>query len=213
MQRRTLPPAAALIASAVLLLTACGPGGGDDSSPDGIKGADTGASSSPSASASAASGVKRPTIKLPASFQVSFEGWTNSDPRLQAVMDDGRERLLGTYAGVTDQNPNADYIAFYNEGTALTTAQKWVKGLVDEDLTLVGKGRAFDPQVRISPDGSGTLFYCVDEGKGSTKNLKTGEVTKTPADDAFVLYQTKLRKEDGGVWKTTTVTTRRGGCR
>lgn len=198
--------------SAALLLTACGSGGDYDSSPDKIKGVDAGTSSSPSASASPASGPERPVIKLPSSFQVSFEGWTNRDAKLQAVMDDGKERLLGTYAGVTDQNPKADYITFYNEGTALTTAQEWVKGLVDKNLTLVGKGRVFDPQVRISPDGSGTLFYCVDEGKGSTKNLETGEVTSTPADDAFVLYQTKLSKSDEGVWKTTTVTTTRGGC-
>ncbi|MFF4251483.1 hypothetical protein ACFY1L_09765 [Streptomyces sp. NPDC001663] len=201
-----------LTASAALLLTACGSGGGDDSSSDDIKGAGTGASSSPSTSASAASDVKRPGITLPKSFQVSFDGWANSDPKLQAVMDDGKERLLGTYAAIIERNPKADYVTFYNEGAALATAQEWVKGLVDDDLTLIGKGRAFDPQVRISPDGSGTLFYCVDEGDGSTKNLTTGEVTKTPADDAFVLYQTKLRKSDDGVWRTTTVATKRGGC-
>ncbi|CAL9488679.1 hypothetical protein [Streptomyces sp. enrichment culture] len=201
-----------LTASAALLLTSCGSGGGADSSTDDIKGADTGTNSSPSASPSAASDAKRPEITLPKTLQVSFEGWTNSDPKLQAVMDDGKERLLSTYAAITDQDPQADYVAFYNEGTALATAEEWVRGLVDDDLTLIGKGRVFAPQVRISPDGSGTLFYCVDEGAGSTKNLKTGAVTKTPTDDAFVLYQTKLSKSDDGVWKTTTVKTTRGGC-
>jgi len=204
---------AALTASAALLLTACGSGGGADSSTDKIKGVDQVASSTPSASASAASDVERPEVTLPASFQVTFDGWTNSDAKLQAVMDDGKERLLGTYAAIIKQDPQADAVTFYNEGAALTTAQEWVKGLVDEDLTLIGKGQVFDPQVRISADGSGTLFYCVDEGEGSTKNLKTGEVTDTPSDEAYVLYQTKLSKSDDGVWRTTTVESTRGGCK
>ena len=63
---------ATLTASAALLLTACGSGGDDGSSSDDIKGADTGVSSTPSASASAASEVKRPTITLPQSLQVQL---------------------------------------------------------------------------------------------------------------------------------------------
>ena len=51
---------------------------------------------SPSATASAASDVKRPKITLPKSLQVAFSGWTNSDPRLQAILDDGRQQLLGS---------------------------------------------------------------------------------------------------------------------
>ncbi|MFJ3231519.1 hypothetical protein [Streptomyces sp. NPDC086787] len=205
--------AAALTASAALLLTACGSGGGGDSTSDKIKGADQGASSSPSASASAASDVKRPEITLPKSFQMSFENWTNSDPKLQAIMDDGKERLLGTYSAIVKQDPQAESITFYNTASALSTGQAWVKGFTGKNLTLIGKGRAFDPQARISPDGSGTLFYCVDEGKGSTKDLKTGKVTNTPADDAYAFYQTKLSKSGDGVWKTTMVKSTRGDCK
>ncbi|MFD4528091.1 hypothetical protein ACFWP7_30005 [Streptomyces sp. NPDC058470] len=211
MNRPTRLVTAALTASAALLLTACGSGGGEGNS-DKIEGADQGPSSSPAVSASAASDAERPEITLPTSFQVTFDGWTNSDAKLQAVMDDGKARLLGTYAAIIKQDPQADAVTFYNEGAALTSAQEWVKGLVDEDLTLIGKGQVFDPQVRISADGSGTLFYCVDEGEGSTKNLKTGEVTDTPSDEAYVLYQTKLSKSDDGVWRTTTVESTRGGC-
>ncbi|MGW2646752.1 hypothetical protein ACWC2T_17955 [Streptomyces sp. NPDC001393] len=211
MNRPTRLVTAALTASAALMLTACSSGGGGSSS-DKIKGANTGGGS-PSASMSAAGDVKRPEITLPKSFQVAFDGWTNGDAKLQAVMDDGKERLLGTYAAIIEQNAKADYVTFYNEGTALTTGREWIKGFVDDHLTLIGKGRVFAPQVRISPDGSGTLFYCVDEGKGSTKDLKTGEVTNTPANQAYVLYQTKLSKTSDGVWKTTAVTTTQGGCK
>ena len=90
---------AALTASATLLLTACG-SGGDDSASDKIKGADQGgekASASASASA-AADGVKRPEIPLPSTFAMDFEGLTDSDPKLQAILDDGKEALRANHA-------------------------------------------------------------------------------------------------------------------
>lgn len=205
----------ALAASAALLLSACGSGGSDDEASDKIKGADDGDKKA-SASASAPAkqdGSKRPEIKLPKSLQVDFAGWKNSDPKLQAIMDDGKERLLGSYVAITNQDPQDEAFTFYSTSDALRTGKTWIKGFTDENLTLIGKARVFQPQPRISPDGSGTLFYCVDEGKGSTKNMKTGKVTATPADDALVLYRTKLSKTDDGVWKTTMVQTERGACK
>lgn len=206
---------AVLTASAALLLTACGSGGGDDASSDKIKGADVGggnASASPSASASQ-DGVNRPEITLPSEFQANFESWTNSDAKLQTILDDGKQQLLGSYSAIIEADPESDAMTFYNTGTALTTGKEWVNGFVTKDITLVGKTRAYNPQTRISADGSGTLFYCVDESKASTKNRKTGEITETPADTAQVLYQTKLSKNDDGVWQTTSVTTTQSGCK
>lgn len=52
----------------------------------------------------------------------------------------------------------------------------------------------------------------MDESRGSTKNRKTGEITNTPADKAQVLYQTKLSKNNTGVWQTTSVTATQRGC-
>ncbi|GGV70287.1 lipoprotein [Streptomyces longisporoflavus] len=205
---------AALVASAALLLTACGSGGSDDDA-DKIKGAGD-ADKKASASADPTSqpdGSKRPEIKLPSSFQVDFAGWKNSDPKLQAIMDDGKERLLASYAAIIEQDPKYGALRFYSSSDALRTGTEWVKGFTGKNLTLVGEGRVFQPQPRISPDGSGTLFYCVDEGKGSTKDTKTGKETATPADDAFVLYRTKLSKTKAGVWKTTMVQTERGACK
>ncbi|MFF1717435.1 hypothetical protein ACFVX8_46510, partial [Streptomyces sp. NPDC058268] len=130
-----------------------------------------------------------------------------------AIMDDGKERLLASYAAIADQDPQHDALTFYSTSDALRTGTAWVKGFTDKHLTLVGEGRVFQPQPRISPDGSGTLFYCVDEGKGSTKDTKTGKLTATPADDALVLYRTKLSLTKEGVWKTTMVQTERGACK
>ena len=48
------------------------------------------------------------------------------------------------------------------------------------------------------------LFYCVDEGKASTKNRKTGKVVGTPdGTESLLQYRTRLEKISEGVWKTT----------
>ncbi|MGW7082340.1 hypothetical protein ACWGH2_02425 [Streptomyces sp. NPDC054871] len=215
MNHRFLPVAVAVAASTALLLTGCSSGSRDDDSSDKIQGAG-GGDKDASASASESvkpDGAKRPEIELPKSFQADFAGWKNSDPKLQAILDDGKERLLASYAAITKQDPQYDAFTFYSESDALRTGTAWIKGFTDKHLTLIGEGRVFQPQPRISPDGSGTLFYCVDEGKGATKDTKTGKVTATPADDARVLYRTKLSKTKEGVWKTTMVQTERGACK
>lgn len=206
---------AALTASAALLLTACSSGGGDDSASNKIEGADQGGGkASTEASASALpGGAGQPEIKLPDSFQMNFEGWTNSDPKLQAIMDDGKEALRANHAAIIEADPDADYVAFYNSGAALESSQKWIKGYVDADDSLIGKARVFDSQVRLNSQGLGVLFYCVDEGEASTKNRKTNKVVGTPADvSPYLQYRTTLEKTSEGVWKTRSVETERGAC-
>jgi hypothetical protein len=206
---------AALTASTALLLTACGSGGGDDSASDKIKGADAdGKKASASASAPASSdGVKRPKITLSKEFQANFEGWTNSDPKLQAILNDGREELRSEYAAIIESDPDSDAVAFYNSGTSLTSARKWIKGFTDTDDGLIGKVTVDRPQVHINDTGSGVLFYCVDEREASTKNRKTGKVTTTPDKPESVLqYRARLDKTSQGVWKNVSLTTVAGGC-
>ncbi|MFF4699910.1 hypothetical protein [Streptomyces chattanoogensis] len=212
MNRRPLHVAAVLTATAALLLTACA-SGDDDSSPDKIKGAGGDSSSPPASASTPKRDADRPKITLPKSFQADFVGWSDRDPKLQAILDDGRERLRGDYAAIIERAPQAHYMAFYNTATALTTGERWVKGFISKNETITGKVNVSNPQARVSPDGSGTLFYCVDERESSTKNLKTAKVTHTPAGTAHVLYQTKLIKTKQGVWQTKSITTTPGGCR
>ncbi|MEU1120742.1 MULTISPECIES: hypothetical protein [unclassified Streptomyces] len=208
---------AALTVSAALILTACGGGpadeGGDD---DRIVGAETGgaAGTDPTASPSRpAPRTGRPTVALPSSFRVEFENWTNSDPQLQAILDDGKEELRSEYAAIIEADPRSEALAFYNTGASLKSARKWVQGFVGADHTLVGEGRVFAPQVHLSDEGFGVLFYCVDESKGYTKNRKTGEKKGTPkGTDPRLQYRTRLDKSEQGVWRTTTVETERGAC-
>lgn len=203
-----MPALVALTASTTLLLTACA-GGSDDSS-DEIEGAGKG-SSKPSASASESTDVNRPKITLPESFKADFAGWTASDPKIQSILDDGKERLRGTYAAIGEADPKADYLAFYSARSALATGEEWVKGY--KGLTITGEVKAYRPEAEIREKGRATLFYCVDESKGYSKDLKTGEKEGTPEGESpKVQYRTALEKSDNGVWKTTSVETDPGGC-
>ncbi|MFI0962507.1 hypothetical protein ACH4S8_14060 [Streptomyces sp. NPDC021080] len=205
----------AVTASTALLLTACGSGGGDDSSSDKIKGADAGGektSAGPSATASQ-DAAGRPKIALSKDFRADFEGWTNSDPKLQAILDDGREELRSKYAAIIESNPDSDAVAFYNSGTSLTSAREWIKSFTDTDDGLIGEVTVYRPRVHINDTGSGVLFYCVDERKASTKNRKTGKVIDTPDKPESVLqYRERLDKTSQGVWKNVSLTTVAGGC-
>ncbi|MCX4550764.1 hypothetical protein OG204_13410 [Streptomyces sp. NBC_01387] len=216
MNRSTWLVTAAITASTAVLLTACGSsGGGDSSASDKIKGAD-GSSGKASASASASAapgGVKRPQVAFPKDFQANFEGWTNSDPKLQAIMNDGAEQLKSEYAAIIDAQPDSGGVAFYNSGGSLASAKKWIKSYVATDDSLVGKVRVYAPQVHINSTGSGVLFYCVDEGKAYTKNRKTNKVTGTPDGVSPTLqYRTLLDRTAQGVWKTISLETVRGAC-
>ncbi|MEU6255552.1 hypothetical protein [Streptomyces sp. NPDC047043] len=206
---------AVLTASAALLLNACGSGGDDDKSPDKIEGADAGgAKASVSASPSASpGGVKRPEITLPKTFQANFESWTNSDAKLQAILNDGREELRAKYAAIIEGTPDSDAVAFYNSDSTLATARKWIKQFTDSDDGIIGSVRVFKPQPLISDTGSGVLFYCVDERQASTKNRKTGKVVNTPdRPESLIQYRLRLDKNAHGVWKITSLTTVPGAC-
>ncbi|QKW08591.1 hypothetical protein HUT18_21690 [Streptomyces sp. NA04227] len=214
MKRSTLSAAAAVAASLVLALSACSSGGDDDGS-DEIEGAG-GGSDKPSASASTSeppSKAGRPEVKLPSDFTMQFEGWKNSDPELQAILDDGREHVRADHAAVIDADADAKYLHFYNEGESLVSSQTWVKQYIKANVTLVGEITVSEPQAKVVKKDTGVLTYCLDEGKAFAKNRKTGKQTGTPEGDSPRLqYRTTLVKSPEGVWRTTTADTKRGGC-
>ncbi|MEU4614846.1 MULTISPECIES: hypothetical protein [Streptomyces] len=213
MARRTLPTAVAFATTAALVLTACG--GSDDSSSDDIKGADKG-SSSPSASAppSKASDAKRPAIKLPSTFQLTFENWTSGDADKQAVLNDGKEELRAGYAAIIANEPDGgDALAFYTTEPGLSQAQLWIKTYTAKNLTVIGELPAYDAKVTLANKGAASLSYCTDESKASTKQRKTGEVEGNPAGtDPKVQYVITMVKNAQDVWQTDTVISKRGGC-
>lgn len=214
MNRPTRLATATITASAALLLTACGSGGGDDDSSDKIKGAGGGGAKATASPSVKPGGTKRPEIKLPAEFEANFAGWTNSDPKLQGVLDDGKEELRAKYAAIIEGNPDSDAVAFYNSGTSLATARKWIKGFTETDDSLIGEVKAYNPKVNVSGKDAAVFFYCVDEREASTKNRKTKKVTATPdTPDSVLQYRARLTKSEQGVWQTVSLETVPGGCK
>ena len=180
MARRALTTTAAAFATtAALLLTACG--GGDDSSSDDIKGAGN-SSSSPSASASpsAEADVKRPVIKLPSSFRLTFENWTSSDPVEQAVLNDAKEEVRAGYAAIIANDPDSEAVAFYDTEGVRGQTKEWIKTYTDKNLTVIGKLPAFAPKVNGAKDGKGaSLSYCTDETEACFARNRRGHFIVT----------------------------------
>jgi hypothetical protein len=212
--RRALPTTAAAITTAgVLLLTGCG--GGDKPSPGDIKGAETGAGS-PSASTSAASGVKRPDIKLPSEFQLTFEDWTSSDAVEQAVLNDTKDQLRAGYAAIAANEPNGgDALAFYDTASGLSQDQQWIKTYTSKNLTVFGKLPAYDPKTTLlgNKQRRAVVTYCTDESKAYTRDRKTKEVQGNPkGTNPKVFYTVTLTKNTNGVWQNISTRSKRGGC-
>ncbi|MFE7231265.1 hypothetical protein ACFVAF_11415 [Streptomyces sp. NPDC057596] len=214
MARRALP-ATALTAIATLTLTACGGGGGAKS--DAIKGAETaGGSPSASASASQASEVQRPDIKLPTEFQLTFDSWTSGDSVEQAILNDTKEQLRAGYAAIIANEPDGgNALAFYDTKPGLSQDRQWIKTYTSKDLTVFGKLPAYDPQTVLLGDRKtrAVVTYCTDESKAYTRNRKTKEVQGNPVGtDPKVLYSVTLAKNDDGVWQNVSTRAKRGGC-
>ncbi|GGW92176.1 hypothetical protein [Streptomyces lomondensis] len=212
MKRRPLSAAAALATTAVLLLTACGSGDDSSKSNDKIAGADSGdtaTSSSPSASASGP--ADRPRITFPEGVENRFEGWKTGDPTKDAVLSDVTQTVNAVDDAILRGDTNSATLAYYRQGKALVSAQKWVQAWLDEDLTWTGVTRYFDPNVKVADRDTAAVVYCADESKAYNKNRKTGTVDKSPSDESpYVTYSTQLKKNSKGVWQTTEVLSKRG---
>ena len=212
MKRRTLPVAAALTATAVLLLTACGSGDDNSKSNDEIAGADAGgATTSASPSAGASGPADRPEITLPKGVQNRFEGWKTGDRAEDAVLSDVAQTVNAVDDAIVRGDTNSSTLAYYRQGKALVSAQKWVQAWLDEDLTWTGVTRYFSPNVKVADSDTAAVVYCADESKAYNKNRKTGKVDKTPSDESpYVTYSTQLKKNSDGIWQTTEVLSKRG---
>ncbi|MYQ32703.1 hypothetical protein GTW65_16925 [Streptomyces sp. SID4956] len=211
MKRRSLPIAVAFAATSALLLTGCGGDDGGSKPGDEIAGADTDKSTASPSSGAPEVSAERPDMTLPEDVEERFEGWKTGDATKDAVLADaGRAQTAVTYA-VTKGDPKSPALSFYQSGTALAGSQDWVKGIVDAGLTYSGSVRYFAPEISVFDKEPAGVSYCADESKAYNKDRKTNKVDKTPAtDDSFVLYSTRLEKNDEGVWQTTKLESERG---
>ncbi|CAL9461180.1 hypothetical protein SUDANB13_02621 [Streptomyces sp. enrichment culture] len=211
MKRRSMPLAVAFAATSALLLTGCGGDDGGSKVGDEIAGADTGKNTaSPSPSEPEVS-AERPDMTLPKDVEERFEGWKTGDATKDAILADAGRAQTAVTNAVTEGDPESPALRFYQSGTALAGSQDWVKGIVDAGLTYSGSVRYFAPEISVFDKKSAGVSYCADESKAYNKNRETNKVDKTPAtDDSYVLYSTRLEKNDEGVWQTTKLESERG---
>ncbi|KUN01553.1 hypothetical protein AQI95_31720 [Streptomyces yokosukanensis] len=213
MRRPRLLTTAAAGAAALLLLSGCGGGGGGSKSKDKISGADPGAVSSASPTASATSSSGRPKITLPSDLTLTFEDSNTGDAVKDAVLADSAERLRAVDAAIAGTDPKGEAVAYYNTGKALEAALSWVAQFQKADATVTGEVRYYDRKVALKSKTSATLIFCGDESKGFSKDKKTHKIAKTPVTkNSYVLYNTRLDKNSDGVWQTSQIISVRGAA-
>ncbi|MFI9616057.1 hypothetical protein ACIHCM_30990 [Streptomyces sp. NPDC052023] len=211
MKRRTLPTAVALATSAALLLTACGGANEQSGTNDRIEGADSGAPASSPPSATASGPDDRPVIKLPDDVENKFENWQTGDPAEDAVLSDVAATVNAVDDAILRGDTDSAAVAYYRQGSALVSAQKWIQAWLDEDLSFTGVTRYFNPDIKVADKDTAAVVYCADESKAYNKDRKTGKVDKSPSGESpYVTYSTQLKKSSKGVWQTTNVVSKRG---
>ncbi|KIZ15402.1 hypothetical protein [Streptomyces natalensis] len=212
MARRPLLTAAALASGAALLLTACG---GTDKSQDDDKIAGAGQGQKPKSKPSATPpSSQRPAITIPKDLQAQFESWTSGDPKKDAVLQDGKERMRAILEAAAAHNPESQAFLFYSIDSARDTGQEWIGSFKKKNAAPTGSVRYSKPEVSLKGDKTAMLTYCDDESKGAWKDIKTGKVHTSPVtDESYMRYITKLERNDQGVWQTSGVVTQEGKCR
>ncbi|MFF9817107.1 hypothetical protein [Streptomyces sp. NPDC014006] len=210
-KRRTLPVAAALAATAAMLLTACG-GDGKSKVNDKIAGADTGdASASATPSETAGGPADRPTFTFPTGAENQFENWKTGDPAKDAVLSDVSQTVNAVDDAIFKGDANSAGVAYYRQGKALVSAQKWIQAWLDQDLTWTGVTRYYQPNVKVADQDTAAVVYCANDSKAFNKNRKTGKVDRSPSGESpYITYSTRLKKNSKGVWQTTDVISKRG---
>ncbi len=214
MRARTAVTTAALAATAALTLTACGGGGGSDDS-------DTIATPTPTATAAPATTTPTPTsasaplkidpaLALPADLKVTFTWSTPADATQAAALSAAANYLQAIDHAVTAQNRNDPPLRAYAADDALAYAQNFVQENVKEKLTVTGTDAYYQPVLTtVSGGGSVDVKLCENQSKAYSKEVATGKVHVTPADDrSYVSYDIVMVKlpTAHAIWQAHTVT-------
>ncbi|MER5974026.1 hypothetical protein ABT112_30670 [Streptomyces sp. NPDC002055] len=211
MKRRSLPVAAAFAAAAALMLTACGSGDdtGDDN--DRIAGAEQGSRKKASPTAEQSGAADRPSITFPKGVKNEFRNWRTGKPAEDAVLADVAQTVNAVDDAILKGEEDSATVAYYRQGKALLSAQKWIHAWLADDLTFTGVTRYFRPDVEVVDKDTAAVVYCADESKAVNKNRKTGKLDTSPSDESpFVTYSSQLKRNDKGVWQTTEIVSKRG---
>ncbi|MGW6012279.1 hypothetical protein [Streptomyces sp. NPDC055210] len=195
--------------AAALTLSACG---GDSADGEGAGGG-TGPKKSASPVASEAADADRPKIELPSDLTYTFEWPKTGDEEKDAVLRDGEQFIKAVDMAIAEQDALHTAYRFYSKGEAAADSERFIQEFVEYKDRVTGDKRYYGPKVTVNGDGTAGFVYCEDQNKAFNKSLKTGRTDVTAqSEDNFVLYSSRLRVSDQGVWVTEKLTSQRGSA-
>ncbi|WP_328331780.1 MULTISPECIES: hypothetical protein [unclassified Streptomyces] len=207
---RVLPAAVSFAAAAALLLTGCG-GGDKGSGNDKIAGADGGEAKKTAAPSKPATskvpGIDRPDVRLPGDVKFVFPVSHLSDPDQAAALGDAENFIRAIEHGIVKQDKNDAAYKFYSEfqSPAQEYARDQIAQHVEAGMTVTGERKYYESKVQ-SVDGKKTavVTFCSDGSKLYSKNVKSGDVTRTTKSvKDFYFWQIGMSAADGvnGLWR------------
>ncbi|MET9220558.1 hypothetical protein ABZX65_17555 [Streptomyces sp. NPDC003300] len=216
MRARSAFPVAALAATAALTLSACGGGsGGGDSkiSPTTAPSA-TATATATSAQPTATGGVLTvdPALALPADLKLDFDWRLPADDAEAGVLTASADFMQSMTHGVVEQSVKGGALNTYAEGDAYSYAKQYVQMHIDAKKTVTGTDRFFRPAVKLlAKNSAAEVTFCEDQSKLFSKEIGTGKVHVTGADDRnYVSYQLVLSLFRPGtqLWRAQSITTK-----
>lgn len=122
------------------------------------------------------------------------------------MLADSAERMRAVNAAIAGTDPKEEALNFYDTGRALQAAVTWVGKFKKANLGMTGAIRYYDRTVALDGSKAASVVFCADESKGYAKDLKADKAKVTAAsDDDYILYNTRLEKNDAGVWQTSRI--------
>ncbi|MBY8876969.1 hypothetical protein [Actinacidiphila acidipaludis] len=203
--------ATALAVVGALALSACGSDSGGSATIDKGGPATTApVSASPTAAPTGPPPTVDALLALPAGLRVVFDFGTPADHAPAAALTGAADYIQAITHAVVEQNPHDASLSAYAAGGALSYAQNYVRQNVQRRLTLTGTDRYYRPKVAVSKSGEAVeITLCNDQGKLYSKEIPTGKVHITPADDAsYSLFDIVMAKLPTGkeLWQANSIT-------
>ncbi|MET9564546.1 hypothetical protein [Streptomyces tauricus] len=103
---------------------------------------------------------------------------------------------------------------YYSEGEAAAGSEQFIQEFVEYKDRVTGAKRYYGSKATVNDDGTAGFVYCEDQNKAYNKSLKTGKTNVTAeSKDNYVLYDSRLRVNDQGVWITEKLASQRGSTK
>ena len=153
----------------------------------------------------------RPNITLPKDMKKVFEGWKTGDATKDAALADAERALNSVDDAIARGDTKSKALAFYYQDDALLSEIKWVQAWLDANYFLDGNHSLLRPTGDASRQEDGRRHLLRGRQQGIQQETKSGKVDKTSTGESpYTLYNTRLVKNDKGVWQTTGLYTKRG---